>query len=102
LEPLQGEVAKLLVPADAVPAHVAAGPRSLVFIHDGKAFRKSDAVLRALAALGGIWKLSAVLRLIPRFLRDAIYDLVSRNRYRWFGRLKACRAPVPGDARFLP
>jgi predicted DCC family thiol-disulfide oxidoreductase YuxK len=39
---------------------------------------------------------------VPRFLRDPVYKLVARNRYRWFGRTEACRVPTPAiRARFL-
>ncbi len=63
---------------------------------------RSDAILAILGDLGGFWRLLAVARLVPRALRDRVYDLVGRNRYRWFGRFEACRLPRPGEAgRFL-
>jgi len=64
---------------------------------------RSDAVLAALARLGGGWRLaSSSLRLVPRPLRDAAYRFVARRRTRWFGRLAACRVPTPAErARFL-
>ena len=44
----------------------------------------------------------AALLLIPAFLRDPAYNLLARYRYRWFGRLDACRVPTPEvRARFL-
>jgi len=64
---------------------------------------RSGAVLAALARLGGGWRiLAALLRLVPRPLRDAVYGFVARRRQRWFGRRDACRAPAPAErARFL-
>jgi predicted DCC family thiol-disulfide oxidoreductase YuxK len=63
---------------------------------------RSDAALAALARLGGGWRLAAGLRVVPRFVRDAVYRWVARNRTRWFGRLEACRVPTPEErARFL-
>lgn len=64
---------------------------------------RSDAVLAALARLGGRWWLaSALLRLVPPALRDAGYRFVARRRTRWFGRLAACRVPTAVErARFL-
>lgn len=65
--------------------------------------RKSDAALGAIASLGGAWRLAALLRAVPRPLRDFLYDAVARNRYRWFGKRETCRLPGPGErARFLP
>lgn len=63
---------------------------------------RSDAVLAILTGLGGPWRLAAVLRLIPAFLRDAVYDLVARFRYRIFGRFDACPLlPSSSRDRFL-
>lgn len=97
LEPLQGEVAMLLIPADAARAADGSGG-SLVLRIGGESHRKSEAVLRVLFGLGGAWKAaSRALRLVPRVVRDAVYDLVARNRSRWFGRRAACRIPARGD-----
>ncbi len=56
---------------------------------------KSDAVGAILRELGGGWRLLALLRLLPRGLRDAAYDFVARHRYRWFGQYAACPLPSP-------
>lgn len=99
---LQGETALALVPEDA-PVVGGEDPRSLVLWEDGKVLRKSDAALRALELLGGPWRLARAFRVVPRFARDAVYDLVARNRHRWFGRRTTCRAPTAAErARFLP
>jgi predicted DCC family thiol-disulfide oxidoreductase YuxK len=63
---------------------------------------RSDAALFAIASAGGIYRAAAALRIVPRFFRDAVYDLVARWRYRVFGRFDAC--PIPGPrtrAKFL-
>ena len=63
---------------------------------------KSRAVLAALGELGGAWRLAGVLRIIPGPLRDAVYDLVARSRYRVFGRSDRCVLPPPEmRGRFL-
>ena len=54
--------------------------------HDG-IHDRSDAVLRVLAGLGRPWSALRVLRVVPRPVRDAVYDLVARHRHRWFGRV---------------
>ena len=58
----------------------------------GLAYVKSEAVLRIARALPR-WQWTWVFHFIPRVIRDAIYDLVARNRYRWFGRRDACILP---------
>jgi predicted DCC family thiol-disulfide oxidoreductase YuxK len=66
------------------------------------AFR-STAVLAILRAVGLPWSVFGTLGwVVPRFLRDAVYDWVGRHRYQWFGRFDTCRLPRPGDReRFL-
>jgi predicted DCC family thiol-disulfide oxidoreductase YuxK len=52
---------------------------------------KSDGYIRLAKILGGWWRIAAVARIVPRNLRDWLYDIVARNRYRWFGRTDQCR-----------
>ena len=60
-------------------------------------------MLRMLGDIGGAWWLVSVLRVVPRFLRDPVYDFVARHRYRWFGKYDQCPLPPPElRARFLP
>jgi len=80
-----------------------ADPPSFLLIEDGRGHVDSDALLRVLSGLGGVWRLGALLRVIPRPLRDAAYRYVARNRLRWFGRAEQCLLPTPETrARFLP
>jgi predicted DCC family thiol-disulfide oxidoreductase YuxK len=64
---------------------------------------RSEAVLFVLTQLGGVWRPTAsLLRLVPNFLRDAIYSKVARHRYRIFGRSEVCTLPRDADlSRFL-
>jgi predicted DCC family thiol-disulfide oxidoreductase YuxK len=71
-------------------------PDTNAVIHGGSAYFKSDAALTVLSHLPG-WRWVRVLRSVPKPLRDAIYDLVARNRYRIFGKYENCFVP---DARF--
>ena len=67
-------------------------------VHEG-----ADAVLLVLGRLGGVWKLPALLVCLPRPIKDWFYGIISRNRYRLFGKRDACRVPSPGEReRFLP
>lgn len=77
-------------------------PDTMVFIERGRALVRSDAALATTRYLTGLWPLAAIGRIVPRFLRDAIYKVVARNRYRWFGHTAACRVPTADiRARFL-
>ena len=77
---------------------------SAVVIDGSQVYRRSDAALHALWRLGTFWRALAVLaRVLPRSGRDAIYDWVANNRYRWFGQRSSCRIPAPDERqRFLP
>ena len=67
-------------------------PASFAFVATGQAYVKSEAALRIARELPR-WQWTWVFHFIPRVIRDAIYDLVARNRYRWFGRRDACILP---------
>lgn len=65
-------------------------------------FTKSTAVLRIARHLSGLWPLLYLFIVIPRPLRDAIYDIVARNRYKLMGKAETCRVPTPDErARFV-
>ncbi|MDB6138696.1 MAG: putative family thiol-disulfide oxidoreductase YuxK [Verrucomicrobiaceae bacterium] len=62
-------------------------------VMEDKALLRSDAAIATALKLGGFWRLAAILKLMPRALRDAVYGLIARNRYRWFGRRESCMVP---------
>ncbi|MCA9047791.1 MAG: DUF393 domain-containing protein [Planctomycetaceae bacterium] len=96
--PLQGEAAQALVPAD-----VREQLNTFVFSDGGRLSYRSTALAGILRRIGGPWWLvGTFLWLIPRPLRDVAYRVVSRLRYRLFGRQESCRLPRPEErARFL-
>ena len=63
---------------------------SYIFIDPNGVHMKTDGWFRVASAMGGLWNLLAVFRLIPRPLRDWAYDILARNRYRWFGTSDQC------------
>jgi predicted DCC family thiol-disulfide oxidoreductase YuxK len=69
-----------------------ADPDTNAVIHGGKAFFKSDAALTVLSNLPG-WSWVRALRLVPKPIRDTVYNLVARNRYRIFGKYEECFVP---------
>jgi predicted DCC family thiol-disulfide oxidoreductase YuxK len=75
---------------------------SFYLIEDGQMYEKSTAFLRTVRHLRWPWPLLRAAWLLPRALRDWLYDRIARNRYRLFGRRDACLAPSPEIAgRFL-
>ena len=75
---------------------------SMLFVVDGRPMLKSSAVLHIMRKLGGLWSLSYGFIIVPRFLRNWVYDIVASNRYRVFGKRDACMIPTPElKARFL-
>lgn len=69
---------------------------SFVMIENGKAFQKSNGALRMYNRLPWYWKWTQVFWIFPRFIRDGIYNLIAKNRYRWFGKKDVCMIPSPG------
>jgi predicted DCC family thiol-disulfide oxidoreductase YuxK len=75
---------------------------SMVLVQDGEIYRKSTAALRIARRLDGLWPALAIFLVVPRFLRDAVYDWIGRRRYRLFGKRDVCWTPQPELAdRFL-
>ena len=76
--------------------------RTILLLDGDEVFARSAAALRSLRYLKGPVKALRLLMLIPAVLRDPVYDLIARNRYRWFGRRLACFVPTPQTrSRFI-
>lgn len=75
---------------------------SIILLENGKLYQKSTAILKIAKQLNGFWKLNYVFIIIPKFFRDFIYDIIAKNRYKWFGKREVCMLPT-GDMklRFL-
>ena len=63
---------------------------SIVLSYKGVSYTKSTAILKSVYLLGGIYKIIAVLYLIPKPIRDFAYTKIAQNRYKWFGKLEQC------------
>ena len=73
-----------------------------MLLEDGHLYVKSTATLRIARRLRMPWPLAYAAIVVPRPIRDAIYDGIARRRYRWFGRRETCMVPSPDVAdRFL-
>lgn len=91
---LQTQVGRALVPQ---------GDSETVYLVVGtQIYNRSTAALKVMQRLRFPWPLLAVLLIIPKMIRDPIYDWVAHNRYKWFGKRETCRLPTPDEkARFL-
>lgn len=68
---------------------------SFILLEGDNMYSRSTAVLRMLKLLGGGWKLFYGFIIVPKFIRDAVYNLVARNRYKWYGKRDECMIPTP-------
>ena len=97
--PLRGETARKLLPA--LPDDP--GGWSMVYVDESGIHDQSDASLEVYRRLGGSWWVLSLARHIPRWIRNPVYLVIARNRYRWFGKRDKCRVPSAEErACFLP
>lgn len=95
---LQSEVGKALLTKHQLSEKL----DSVIFIENNKAYTKSDAPLHVTKYFGGLYPLARVFLIVPKFIRNSIYDWIAKNRYRWFGKQESCMMPTPEiRARFL-
>lgn len=96
---LQSEPGQQLLKKYKLPATTM---ESFVFIENGIAYKQSTAALKVCRHLRRLWPLCFGFIIIPKFIRDGIYNWIARNRYKWFGVRKQCMIPSPDlKARFL-
>ncbi len=75
---------------------------SFILIWNDKIYTKSTGALKVVKKLNGLWPLLYGFILIPKFIRDKVYDWIAENRYKWFGKKNECMIPTPQlKARFL-
>lgn len=74
---------------------------SFILYQDGKMYTRSTAALKLFQQLKG-WKWVKIFWAVPKFIRDGVYNLIAKNRYKWFGKKEECWLPTPElKARFL-
>lgn len=97
--PLQSEQGQVLLKQYNLPVKEM---ESFVFIENGKAYQRSTAALKVCRHLNWFWPLCYGLIIVPKFIRDGIYNWIAKNRYKWFGQKDSCMIPTPEiKARFL-
>ncbi|MEH7884211.1 thiol-disulfide oxidoreductase DCC family protein [Bacillus sp. JJ1609] len=95
---LQSEAGQNLVKKHNVPADV----DSMILIEDDKVYYKSTAALRISRHLQGAWKWLYGFIIVPSPMRNIVYNLIAKNRYKWFGQKESCMLPPPNiRKRFL-
>jgi|AP95_1055475.scaffolds.fasta_scaffold03402_7 predicted DCC family thiol-disulfide oxidoreductase YuxK len=67
--------------------------KTIILFHNNKIIIKSNAAIKIAYLLGGFFKIFIIFKILPNFIRDGIYDVISRNRYRWFGKSDSCYIP---------
>jgi predicted DCC family thiol-disulfide oxidoreductase YuxK len=68
---------------------------TVLLMDENRIYERSTAVLRIAKYLGGIYSLLYITVIIPKGLRNLVYNYIARNRYKWFGKQDACRIPTP-------
>ncbi len=67
---------------------------SFLLIENDRLYSRSSAALRMMKNLGGGWQLLYALLIVPKFIRDGIYNFIAKNRYKWFGKKEECWLPT--------
>lgn len=88
---LQSEISQSLLKEHELPENA----DSVVLIENGRYYLKSSAALRICRDLSGLWRLIYILIIVPKPIRDFCYDILARNRYKWFGKKDHCKVPSP-------
>ena len=95
---IQSEAGQELLRKYNVPANM----DSMILIENDKVYYKSSAALRISRHLQGAWKLLYVFMVVPSPIRNLVYDVIAKNRYKWFGQKESCMLPQPNERkRFL-
>ncbi len=88
---LQSDYAEKLMAERGIERKV--GNSTLILIENGEWYFRSTAALRICGHLSGAWRICYLFLAIPRFIRDGLYDYISRHRNKWFGKREQCMVP---------
>ena len=95
--PLQSEYAQ-----KNLPPEYTRDLKSVVYKVDDHYYNKSEAVIKVLTEIGGIWQLATIGEFLPLPVLNWSYDMVAKNRYKLFGKKETCRLPTPDErSRFV-
>jgi predicted DCC family thiol-disulfide oxidoreductase YuxK len=68
---------------------------TVLLLKQGRVYKKSNAALEIAKDLSGLWPMLYMFKIVPTFIRDAVYTFIANNRYQWFGRKESCMIPTP-------
>ena len=88
--PMQSDRGRRLLAAHGIEPE---DPTTFLVLDGGRAMTESDGCIHVATQLGGAWRLAAVVRIVPKPLRDRLYRVLARNRYNWFGKRDVCYSP---------
>ena len=88
--PLQSETAKKLLEKFNIDS---SKTDSFILIENNKAYLQSTAALRVTKHLNKLYPLLYAFLITPPFIRNSVYNLVAKNRYKWFGKKEICMIP---------
>ena len=96
---LQSNFGKQFITDSGLSVHFS---ESVILYDNERIYVRSDAIIRIAEILGGFYSLAVVFRVIPKSMRDSIYNFIANHRYRWFGKKESCMIPDPGlSDRFI-
>ena len=90
--PLQSEVAEKMLKEHKPEA---LGGDTFILFENGKVYDRTTAALRIARKLDGAWPAFYALIIVPPFLRDIVYRIIAKNRYKWWGKRESCMIPTP-------
>jgi predicted DCC family thiol-disulfide oxidoreductase YuxK len=75
---------------------------TFVLVENNKTYDRTSAALRIAKKLNGLWPLLFAFIIVPPFIRDIVYKIIAKNRYKWWGKKESCMIPTPEvRAKFL-
>lgn len=89
---LQGNYAKTILPKFNINLERI---NTIILVENNQLYTKSSAALRIAKKLNGLWPMLYAFMIIPKFIRDWFYDIIAKNRYKWWGRQESCWVPTP-------
>jgi predicted DCC family thiol-disulfide oxidoreductase YuxK len=72
-----------------------ADPDTFILVENGKTYDRTTAALRIVKHLNGLWPAMYAFIIVPPFLRDIVYRIIAKNRYKWWGERESCMIPTP-------
>lgn len=72
---------------------------SFILIKDNRVYKKTTASLNVVKEFPGLWKLLYIFIIVPPFIRNIFYNILAKNRYRWFGKRDICHIPTPEEKK---